>query len=95
MRSTQSLDLASNAEIGAALARLAERNRSSTEPRRPTEARLARSSAGSRRKNCKCGCCRTCLDNVRWERIFNEKFADPGYYKRLHVRYSSSLADGR
>src|SRR4051794_13723067 len=29
---------------------------------------------------CRCGKCRQCLDDARWERIFNEKFADPNYY---------------
>ena len=25
----------------------------------------------------KCGTCARCLDNAKWDRIFNEKFADP------------------
>jgi hypothetical protein len=29
---------------------------------------------------CKCGACVRCLDEIRWERIFKEKFADPEYY---------------
>ena len=29
---------------------------------------------------CNCGSCPTCQDNARWERVFNEKFADPEYY---------------
>jgi hypothetical protein len=33
-----------------------------------------------RKSRCKCGQCRPCLDNARWERIFNEKFSDPDYY---------------
>src|ERR1035438_6936480 len=32
-------------------------------------------------QGCPRGCtCRTCCDNARWERIFQEKFADPSYY---------------
>ena len=27
------------------------------------------------RKECKCGTCKTCLENARWEKIFQEKFA--------------------
>jgi hypothetical protein len=48
-------------------------------------------STGRRRKCCKCGRCRRCLDNARWDRIFSEKFADPGYYP-LKVGHNSSLA---
>ena len=42
-------------------------------------------------KRCTCGQCFTCLDNAKWDRIFNEKFADPDYYSRRAVRHSSSL----
>ncbi len=43
---------------------------------------------------CACGCtCRTCSDNARWERIFQEKFADPGYYSHPTTRNGSSLSD--
>jgi hypothetical protein len=45
----------------------------------------------SRRVGCKCGQCRQCLDNARWERIFARKFADPDYYTTRRVRYSSPL----
>ena len=31
---------------------------------------------------CRCGLCATCVENARWERIFEQKFADPGYYTR-------------
>jgi hypothetical protein len=43
------------------------------------------------RAHCRCGRCPQCLDNARWERIFAEKFADPDYYTRRHVRTSSPL----
>jgi hypothetical protein len=43
---------------------------------------------------CGAGCtCRTCSDNARWERIFQEKFADPSYYSNPTTRNGSSLAD--
>ena len=43
---------------------------------------------------CASGCtCRTCTDNARWERIFQEKFADPGYYSNPTTRNGSSLSD--
>ena len=42
---------------------------------------------------CPRGCtCRTCSDNARWERIFQEKFADPGYYSTPTTRNGSSLS---
>jgi hypothetical protein len=40
----------------------------------------------------RCGRCRRCLDDARWERIFQEKFADPTYYDEHLIRYSSPLA---
>ena len=42
-------------------------------------------------KPCKCGACAQCLDNAKWERIFNEKFADPDYYAPRPVERGSSL----
>ena len=47
--------------------------------------------AERRRPRCRCGQCRQCLDDARWDRIFTEKFADPDYYTRRHVRCSSPL----
>ena len=43
-------------------------------------ARPVDSRAVQRADRCKCGKCRPCLDDARWERIFAEKFADPNYY---------------
>jgi len=60
--------------------------------RRPRGAQDAnRPVSNDRRIHCKCGRCRQCLDNARWERIFAEKFADPNYYTRGVVRYASPL----
>ena len=43
---------------------------------------------------CAGGCtCRMCTDNARWERIFQEKFADPGYYSNPVTRNGSSLSE--
>lgn len=42
---------------------------------------------------CARGCtCRTCSENARWERIFQEKFADPSYYSHPTSRNGSSLS---
>ena len=41
---------------------------------------------------CNCGACHTCQDNARWERVFNEKFADPDYYRPREIRRGSSLS---
>jgi hypothetical protein len=40
----------------------------------------------------RCGRCRQCLDEARWERIFREKFADPTYYEEHLIKYTSPLA---
>jgi hypothetical protein len=48
----------------------------------------ARSSKGTR---CHCGQCSCCKENARWERIFNEKFADPEYYRPQPATMGSSL----
>ena len=34
------------------------------------------------RKPCKCGKCAQCLEDARWDEIFESKFADPDYYTR-------------
>jgi len=44
------------------------------------------------KQRCRCGKCDTCQDAARWERIFQEKFADPDYYSRRVPRQSSSLS---
>ena len=51
--------------------------------RRPTQQR--------KRPRCHCGQCRQCQEDARWDRIFAEKFADPDYYTRRNLRYSSPL----
>jgi hypothetical protein len=43
------------------------------------------------RLRCRCGICKTCQDSTRWERIFQEKFADPDYYERRLPHQGSSL----
>lgn len=50
-----------------------------------------RPASKDRRLHCKCGHCRQCLDNARWERIFTEKFADPTYYTRSVIHTASPL----
>jgi hypothetical protein len=45
-----------------------------------------------RRRRCHCGGCYTCQENARWDKIFNEKFADPNYYKSQPIRHTSSLS---
>ena len=54
-----------------------------------------RRSRPQRRQYCNCGRCKWCLDNVRWDRIYNEKFASPTYYGGIVVRHNSSLAGVR
>ena len=56
----------------------------------PRESASAPSSA-ERRARCRCGRCRACVDDARWERIFAAKFVDPHYYNRLSVKAESPL----
>jgi len=44
---------------------------------------------------CTCGTCKECLENARWERIFDEKFADPDYYAPRVTSIASSLTSIR
>ena len=45
----------------------------------------------AKRPRCHCGHCERCQDNAKWERIFEEKFADPDYYKLRPKNCGSSL----
>ena len=60
-------------------------------PRQQPSNALPEIRPAARRRRCQCGQCPACLDNVRWQRIFDEKFADPDYYHRSHVPQGSSL----
>ena len=42
-------------------------------------------------KRCHCGTCPRCVEEARWERIFNERFADPDYYKQRPTHFGSSM----
>ncbi len=43
------------------------------------------------RRPCQCGVCRVCISNARWERLYNEKFADPAYYSGLRFSNRSPI----
>jgi hypothetical protein len=45
-----------------------------------------------RRPCCRTGVCPSCIENARWERVFQEKFADPYYYSRGSLRSASPIA---
>lgn len=62
--------------------------------RNPVEAKHGPSDT-RRRPHCQCGNCKWCVDNARWDRVFNEKFADPNYYGGVVVRHNSTLAEAR
>ena len=58
----------------------------------PTKAKLVPAARSKMpRKRCTCATCPQCLDNKRWELIFNAKFADPDYYRDRPLRHASSL----
>lgn len=58
--------------------------------RRGRPAKISFAPVGKVRR-CQCGVCRKCVENARWDRIFNEKFADPEYYRRKSYHFGSSL----
>jgi len=68
---------------------LEENERRTPKPRRSRYSGLGESRP-VRPRRCQCGACAFCVDNARWERIFNEKFADPNYY-HITVPQGSSL----
>ena len=80
------VELSDSNEIAALLAAQQPVTRPQTAPRTRASAR------GGRRRRCQCGGCATCQENARWDKIFNEKFADPNYYKPQPVRHTSSLS---
>ena len=65
-------------------------------PRKPGP-RMARAKEDAVRyhaksRRCRCGICAACIENARWERIFQEKFADPDYYAHSRLPgHGSSL----
>src|SRR5262245_28380519 len=44
------------------------------------------------RQRCRCGSCSECAEDARWERIFNEKFAWPEYYRSRDLENWSTLS---
>jgi hypothetical protein len=59
------------------------------EPVPQANAAKSRRAAG----RCHCGQCRNCTENARWERIFQEKFANSDYYHHdIRIRYASPLS---
>lgn len=42
-------------------------------------------------RRCRCGTCQRCVEEARWDRIYNERFADPNYYKNRPTTFGSSL----
>lgn len=81
-----SVELSDSKDIAALLA-------ARPQPQRPNLPQRQRVLArAGRRRRCQCGTCTTCTENARWDKIFNEKFADPNYYKAQPVRHTSSLS---
>jgi hypothetical protein len=46
---------------------------------------------GRPKHRCRCGQCSSCVEAAKWERIFQEKFADPDYYQQRPTLLGSSL----
>lgn len=74
----------------AAIAQLTEDRPSSEPARRRQEGREA-PARSSKSRRCTCGKCRACIDNARWESVYQEKFADPFYYALREPKQTSAL----
>ncbi|HTQ56743.1 MAG TPA: hypothetical protein VMI94_19890 [Bryobacteraceae bacterium] len=83
------------------LSAAAEREAQKVPPRAPASAQPRMHPAALERPartrrvsgRCTCGQCRNCLENARWERIFQEKFANADYYHHdIRIRYASPLS---
>ena len=57
----------------------------------PPMAARQRAAVRNKPRRCACGACRTCLDNAKWESVFQKKFADPYYYSLRDLKQGSSL----
>ena len=57
----------------------------------PAAVNTTKRQRAARLSQCKCGACPNCQENARWERIFQEKFADPDYYNPRPIRRGSPL----
>ena len=82
----ESMQIETQEAIATMLQQIQERRQ--TRPIAMNSARPRTRAAG----RCACGQCKACQDNARWDRVFNEKFADPDYYLPRHITQGSSLA---
>ena len=76
-------------ELLAAHAKIS-RGRPAHHKKQPIQARTS-TMACPKVKRCHCGVCQRCKEEARWDRIFNERFADPDYYKQRPARFGSSM----
>jgi hypothetical protein len=80
------VELTDNRIIEAFLAELSGSKRP-----KPPGAPLPEAVRGARPRPCQCGICPHCADNLKWETIFDQKFADHDYYKPRPVAHWSAL----
>jgi hypothetical protein len=91
-------DLSTRDDIAALLQVFETPPRGQAKPKSTRKAARAReelaleSSRPTPRARCRCGSCRKCEEDARWERIFIEKFADPMYYAERVPSLGSPLA---
>jgi hypothetical protein len=89
------MELADERQIALVMAAsgLRERQKIPRSPRKSARSRLAAAPPMHKKNHppCGCGTCTDCNENLRWERIFQAKFADPDYYARPGTRSGSPL----
>ena len=79
MKADQSIQLAEENILDALRGPVQRQPRMTTNASRPS---LDRHRFQVAVRPCSCGKCARCVENARWDRIFNEKFADPDYYSQ-------------
>ena len=85
------MELADPRMIAELLATHARTVRGRAGQKKPPVLAKATNAASTKAKRCHCGQCVRCQENARWDRIFNERFADPNYYKERPARFGSSM----
>jgi hypothetical protein len=87
------MEIATPETIAAILSRMDDKERHSCGRRMPPAGEAGRGVSRKPlrgRRRCTCGSCSRCLDDARWEKIYNEKFADSTYYSGVRPRLGGS-----
>ena len=87
------MEIATSETIAAILSQMNDKERHSYGKRMLSAGEAGRGASRKpvrSRRRCTCGKCSRCLDDARWEKIYNEKFADSTYYSGVRPRLGGS-----